>query len=183
MNIIPTIHIIKYNEAEDIIINYSFGVSHFGKYLVASSQNQITNLIFSDDTDYLVEVIQKYWGKTEIFKKTIEIHNNINDILNSKFTNNCKLNFLLKGTNFQLSVWEELIKIPYGTLTTYGEIAKNISKPKSYRAVANAVGDNPIAIFIPCHRVIRKDRSIGGYRWGLELKKKILSNEGTNQFE
>jgi len=86
----------------------------------------------------------------------------------------------LKGTKFQLKVWEYLRKIPYGTIKTYTQIAKAISKPLAVRAVANAVGKNPYPPHIPCHRVIRSDGSLGGYsgKGGVNTKKKLLKKEG-----
>ena len=87
---------------------------------------------------------------------------------------------LLKGTKFQLKVWRFLQKIPRGKIKTYSEIAKAIGKPKSFRAVANAVAKNPFPPTIPCHRVVRADGSLGGYsgKGGLKTKKKLLKKEG-----
>ncbi len=81
------------------------------------------------------------------------------------------------GTPFQREVWLELTKIPYGTVTTYQHIAAQIGRPKAVRAVANAIGRNPISIFIPCHRVIGSDGTLHGYRWGVEIKEKLLARE------
>tara|TARA_B100000965_G_C19065904_1_gene529887 strand:+ start:225 stop:500 length:276 start_codon:yes stop_codon:yes gene_type:complete len=86
----------------------------------------------------------------------------------------------LKGTNFQLKVWGFLMKIPKGSVKTYAQVAKAIGKPLAYRAVGNAVAKNPYPIKIPCHRVIRADRKIGGYsaKGGIKSKKKLLKKEG-----
>lgn len=85
-----------------------------------------------------------------------------------------------KGTDFQKMVWLELLKIPRGSVITYSELAKRIGKPRAVRAVANAVGANPFAPEVPCHRVIRSDGTLGGYSGigGVEGKKKLLQNEG-----
>ena len=87
---------------------------------------------------------------------------------------------ILKGTKFQVKVWNYLKKIPKGKIVTYLEVAKAINNPKSVRAVANAIGKNPYAPKIPCHRVIRSDGSLGGYsgRGGIKTKKKLLKSEG-----
>ena len=87
---------------------------------------------------------------------------------------------ILKGTKFQLKVWNYLKKIPKGQIRTYLEVAKAIKRPKSVRAVANAIGKNPNAPKIPCHRVIRSDRKLGGYSGpgGIKTKKKLLKSEG-----
>ena len=83
-----------------------------------------------------------------------------------------------EGTDFQKLVWEELLKIPYGESRTYSEIAVAIGRPKASRAVGNAINKNPIAIIIPCHRVIGKDGNLRGYAGGLELKEMLLRLEG-----
>ena len=87
---------------------------------------------------------------------------------------------ILKGTKFQLKVWKYLKKIPKGQIRTYSDVAKAIIKPKSVRAVANAVGKNPYPPKIPCHRVIRSDGSLGGYsgKGGINTKRKLLKSEG-----
>ena len=87
---------------------------------------------------------------------------------------------ILKGTKFQLKVWRYLRKIPKGQTRTYSDVAKAINKPKSVRAVANAIGKNPYAPKIPCHRVIRSDGSLGGYsgKGGINTKRKLLKSEG-----
>ena len=90
------------------------------------------------------------------------------------------LAMILKGTKFQLKVWKYLKKIPKGQIRTYSDVAKAINKPKSVRAVANAIGKNPYAPKIPCHRVIRSDGSLGGYsgKGGINTKRKLLKSEG-----
>ncbi len=84
---------------------------------------------------------------------------------------------LNQGTSFQQAVWRELLKIPFGSTSTYSQIAKNIGHSKAQQAVGGAIGDNPIAIIIPCHRVIGKNGNLTGFRWGLERKKQLLEIE------
>lgn len=86
----------------------------------------------------------------------------------------------LKGTTFQKKVWSELLKIPRGKTITYKELARKIGKPEAVRAVANAVGANPLIVTIPCHRVVRSDGSLGGYSGvgGIKTKRALLSKEG-----
>lgn len=91
-----------------------------------------------------------------------------------------KLSFDLYGTDFQKKVWAELLRIPFGQTRAYAEIAARIGRPKAYRAVANACGANPVAIAIPCHRVVASGGKIGGYGGGLERKRKLLDKEGVH---
>lgn len=81
------------------------------------------------------------------------------------------------GTDFQRSVWEALLQIPYGKTTTYSQVAVSIDRPKAIRAAGTAIGKNPIPIIIPCHRVIATNGGLGGFAWGLEVKKKLLDRE------
>ncbi|MFK8028850.1 MAG: bifunctional transcriptional activator/DNA repair enzyme AdaA [Gammaproteobacteria bacterium] len=87
------------------------------------------------------------------------------------------LRLLVKGTNFQVQVWRALLEVPSGELVDYSTIAQKIKRPKATRAVASAIGANPVALLIPCHRVIRRDGGLGGYRWGLPRKQMLLVKE------
>jgi AraC family transcriptional regulator, regulatory protein of adaptative response / methylated-DNA-[protein]-cysteine methyltransferase len=91
-----------------------------------------------------------------------------------------KLNLLLKGTKFQRQVWRELVKIPSGATTTYGDIAKRMKNSGAVRAVGQAVGANPVGVLVPCHRVLAHGGKIGGYAWGLEKKRALLKAEGVS---
>lgn len=111
--------------------------------------------------------------------------NNINEAMFVENQNINSSNFImdvtklsLVGTDFQIKVWQAVLKIPSGKIVTYQEIANEIGRPKSHRAVANALASNKIAYFIPCHRVIRKDGKLGGYKWGTEKKSSLLKSEG-----
>ena len=84
---------------------------------------------------------------------------------------------LLKGTSFQMDVWMELLKIPHGERVSYSDLSKRICRKNAERAVGNAVGRNPLAILVPCHRVVRKDGSLGGYYWGVQKKRSLLNYE------
>ena len=86
----------------------------------------------------------------------------------------------MEGTDFQLDVWRALLEIPMGETRTYADIAREVGRPKAFRAVGTAVGQNPIAYLIPCHRVIRTDGGLGGYHWGIEVKEKMLQFEGVS---
>lgn len=125
----------------------------------------------------LVDKIGKEDKKTNL---TDKINYQIKEYLSGKlkvfdFYNDISL----KGTEFQLKVWKELQNIPYGETRTYKEIAQAIGKPKAIRAVASAIGKNPIMIIIPCHRVIGSDGKLHGYAYGLDLKKNLLNIENS----
>jgi O-6-methylguanine DNA methyltransferase len=112
------------------------------------------------DSDYLnfaIEQLEQY------FKKEREIFD-----LNIKFN---------KGTDFQKSIWNTLLQIPYGQTVSYAKVAASIGNPKAVRAVGSAIGANPVSIIIPCHRVIGSDGSLTGFAWGLEVKRKLLDLE------
>lgn len=133
-------------------------------FLIEESDNCIVRLEFTDKKE-TTEI------KTELMKK---LYKELNDYFSGElkyFTIPIKP----KGSEFQMKVWNELQNIKYGKTTSYKEIAKNIGNSKSYRAVGNANGKNPIAIIIPCHRVINSNGKIGGYTGGID-KKNILLN-------
>ena len=90
-----------------------------------------------------------------------------------------KIKLHLAGTRFQIKVWEALLKIPMGALASYGDVATMIGQPGASRAVGNAIGHNPVAFLIPCHRVIRQNGAIGGYMWGTKRKQAMIAWEGT----
>jgi len=102
---------------------------------------------------------------------------NVVENLSSCTNNGRSIQVLLKGTRFQVKVWEALLRIPEGTAVSYGELAKVVGRPGASRAVGNAVGKNPIAYLIPCHRVLRSSGQISGYRWGETRKRAILARE------
>lgn len=92
----------------------------------------------------------------------------------SRFLLGSPTRVFVQGTQFQVRVWKELAKIEKGQVTSYQDIAKKIGNPKAVRAVGSAVGANPVSLIIPCHRVLRKNGELGGYRWGVEIKQKVL---------
>ena len=111
----------------------------------------------------------------EDYKATVSL---IEPIFDLRYNHHGKpLNVHLRGTNFQLKVWEALLQVPLGAVTTYSGIAARIGKPNALRAVGTAVGHNPIAVLIPCHRVIRKVGEFGNYRYGELRKKALLARE------
>lgn len=116
--------------------------------------------------------------ETGIFDASFSDENNVQNHKQYFFKPDIDLTkILLVGTNFQCKVWRELLKIPAGTISTYQNLAQTIQQPNAWRAVANALANNKIAYFIPCHRVIRKNGHMGGYKWGIEKKLALLKAE------
>lgn len=160
-----------------VTIRYGIHPTPFGKCLIATTDRGICHLGFvqiseGDAIDNLV----KDWGQARM----IEDHKSTAMLVEPIFDLGRRgkpLSVHLRGTNFQLKVWEALLQIPAGTVTTYEGIAERIGKPGAPRAVGTAIGHNPIAVLIPCHRVIRKVGDFGNYRYGALRKKALLAYE------
>lgn len=167
------------NKGENLTINYSFRESLFGRILVASTHKGICYMGFSDDKQIAFSELEKRFPKASFIQKTDEIQQNALQIYTQDWSKINKIKLHLKGTDFQLKVWEALLKIPTGNLATYGNIANLIQKPKASRAVGTAIGNNPIGFLIPCHRVIQSTGIFGGYMWGTTRKTAIIGWEAS----
>lgn len=165
------------NGGKNLVIKFSFGECQFGNYLVASTDVGVCNLLFFEDsgTEALDE-IKQLWPNARIVKEETIYHQSIKAFFdNNSDSEQIKLH--LKGTPFQLKVWEALLKIPEGNFISYSNIAESINKPSAQRAVGTAIGSNPVGFIIPCHRVIKSVGGIGEYRWGTERKMAIIGWE------
>lgn len=167
------------NKGRNLIINYSFAESLFGRILVASTHKGICYMSFSDNPQTSFSDLKKRFPKACFIQQTDEIQQNALLIYTEDWNEIDQIKLHLKGTDFQLKVWEALLKIPTGNLTTYGNIAKSIQRPKASRAVGTAIGSNPIAFLIPCHRVIQSTGIFGGYMWGTTRKTAIIGWEAS----
>lgn len=167
------------NKGENLSINYSYEESLFGKILVASTNKGICYMGFSDEKNIAFSELEKRFPKANFIQQTDEIQQNALLIYTQDWSKINQIKLHLKGTDFQLKVWEALLKIPMGNLATYGNIAKEIQKPKASRAVGTAIGSNPIAYVIPCHRVIQSTGIFGGYMWGTIRKTAIIGWEAS----
>lgn len=170
------------NGAQNLAICYQFNQSVFGQYLIASTQKGICFLMFNSNKNELLVEMKHYFPNALLKEKVTVFHQTAALVLNNQNLNNQLLNLHLKGTDFQIKVWEALLKIPEGNFTTYGKLAQNIGNAKASRAVGTAIGSNPIAFIIPCHRVIQSSGKFGQYRWGSERKAAILGWEAAKQF-
>lgn len=159
-------------------INIEWGISEtpVGKMLIARAPKGIVQLSFfeADEADSYQQLTHDWPDAT--LKRNDRLASELSrEIFKSKSIT--PLNLDLHGTEFQLQVWKSLMEIPSGKTATYSQLAKRIGKPNAARAVGNAIGKNRIAYLIPCHRVIREDGSLGGYRWGTTCKSKLLAQE------
>lgn len=167
------------NGGKNLVINYSFAESPFGNILVGSTEKGICHMAFADDESAAFAVLQGHFPNAR-FKQMVDlIQQNALYIFTHDGSKLNKIKLHLKGTDFQLKVWQALLKIPMGRLTTYGAIATEIENPNASRAVGSAIGSNPVAFLIPCHRVIQSSGIFGGYMWGHTRKTAIIGWEGT----
>lgn len=173
------------NGGENLAINYSFAESPFGNMLVASTSKGICYLAFADDAPSALETLKSRFPNATYKQMMDLIQQNALFIFTHDWTKLGEVKLHLKATSFQLKVWETLLKIPMGKLTSYGNIARQIQLPKASRAVGTAIGDNPVAFLIPCHRIIQSTGVVGGYHWGNTRKTAIIGWEAaqTDQFK
>lgn len=165
------------NGGENLILNYSYASTPFGEIIIASTPIGICSMEFADNYAEAFNSLQRKFPKARYCQKSDTTQQNALLIFTQDRRRMNTIRLHLKGTDFQLKVWEALLKIPMGEMTTYGEIAEQIDNPKAWRAVGTAVGKNPVAFLIPCHRVIRTSGDIGNYHWGKTRKNAIIGWE------
>ncbi|MGE4512921.1 MAG: bifunctional helix-turn-helix domain-containing protein/methylated-DNA--[protein]-cysteine S-methyltransferase [Chryseobacterium sp.] len=170
------------NGGKSLAINYSFSESPFGKIIAASTEKGICYMAFENDTHKALGDLQIKFPNASFFENRDEFQKNALSIFNKDWTKLNTVKLHLKGTDFQLKVWESLLSIPMGKLSTYGNLAEKIGNPKASRAVGTAIGSNPVAFLIPCHRVIQSSGKIGGYMWGSDRKQLIIGWESSKVY-
>lgn len=164
-------------------INYSFCDSPFGRILIASTSKGICYTAFADEDDETAfKLLHNHFPNAAYHAHQDALQQSALCIFNADWSRPDELKLHLKGTPFQLRVWETLLKIPMGGLTTYGRIAAAMGHAKASRAVGSAVGDNPVAFLIPCHRVIRSTGETGKYHWGASRKQAMIGWEASRTF-
>jgi AraC family transcriptional regulator of adaptative response/methylated-DNA-[protein]-cysteine methyltransferase len=168
------------NGGEQLTINYSFAQTPFGKLLVASTNKGVCYMAFADESeDTAFDKLQSRFPNATYHHLLDQIQQNALFIFTQDWSKLNEIKLHLKGTAFQLKVWETLLKVPMGGLTTYARLASNLNNPNACRAVGTAVGDNPVAFLIPCHRVIRSTGEIGQYHWGSLRKNAMIGWEAS----
>ncbi|PSR53652.1 cysteine methyltransferase [Adhaeribacter arboris] len=169
------------NGGENLTIHYSFAESPFGNVLVASTPKGICYLAFADEEQVAFTKLQAKFPKATYTQIVDLAQQNALYIFTHDWSKLNQIKLHLKATDFQLKVWEALLKIPTGQLTTYGKIARQINLPNASRAVGTAIGDNPVAFLIPCHRIIQSTGVLGGYHWGTVRKSAIIGWEAASR--
>jgi AraC family transcriptional regulator of adaptative response/methylated-DNA-[protein]-cysteine methyltransferase len=160
-----------------LAISYSFGTSPFGYYLVASTAKGICKLSFADDEAAALAELRQEWPNASLLATQAAAHEQVARFFERKFTAADRLHLHLKGTPFQLKIWESLLRIPEGQLRTYAQLATAADNGAAVRAAGTAIGANPVGYLIPCHRVIRQTGDLGQYRWGTPRKAALLGWE------
>jgi AraC family transcriptional regulator of adaptative response/methylated-DNA-[protein]-cysteine methyltransferase len=160
-------------------INYDFADSPFGTVMIASTRDGICHMAFEADRDAGFATLYRTFPEARFHQCRDQMQKHALSVFGRNLASpDGKIKLHLQGTPFQIKVWEALLKIPMGGLASYGGIARMIGQPAASRAVGTAIGHNPVAFLIPCHRVIRQNGVIGGYMWGAERKQAMIAWEG-----
>jgi AraC family transcriptional regulator of adaptative response/methylated-DNA-[protein]-cysteine methyltransferase len=167
------------NGGSELFINYSFAESPFGNILVASTQKGICHMAFADDEQNALYDLKRQFPRATYKQMVDLIQQNALYIFTHDWSELDQIKLHLKGTAFQLKVWETLLKIPVGGLSTYKTVAEKINNPNALRAVGSAIGQNPVAFIIPCHRVIQSAGTFGNYHWGATRKTAMIGWEAS----
>jgi AraC family transcriptional regulator of adaptative response/methylated-DNA-[protein]-cysteine methyltransferase len=161
-------------------IRFAVAACSLGALLVASTGKGICSILLGDDPEQLVRDLQDRFPKAELVGAEVEFERTVAQVVGFIEAPGIGLDLPLdvRGTAFQQRVWQALRQIPAGQTVSYAELAERVGLPAGARAVAGACAANPVAVAIPCHRVVRNDGSISGYRWGVERKQALLEREG-----
>jgi AraC family transcriptional regulator of adaptative response/methylated-DNA-[protein]-cysteine methyltransferase len=160
-------------------IHYAMGNCHFGDFFIAATETGICQLDFLDAIDITdsLNQLSRTWPSAEIDNRPPLSMPVVEAFLQGQPVNTERLSLHVTGSEFQIKVWKALLNIPMGHTATYTDIANTIGHSKAVRAVGTAIGSNPVAFLVPCHRVIRKSGELGGYRWGVSRKQAIIGWE------
>lgn len=162
-------------------ISYTLAGCSLGRLLVAATEKGVCAVRLGDSDAALEAALLSEYPAADVQRDDKGLNLWVEQLLNhlDGVRPHLDLPLDVQATAFQWSVWEKLREIPYGATRSYSEIAKAIGRPTATRAVARAIATNPVALVVPCHRVIREDRSLGGYRWGVERKQSLLQRESS----
>jgi AraC family transcriptional regulator of adaptative response/methylated-DNA-[protein]-cysteine methyltransferase len=165
------------NGGKALSINFSYAETPFGNIIVASTPKGICYMAFADDKDTAFNELYAQFPNASYYQVVDMAQQNALNIFKSDWSQLSQIKLHLKGTDFQIKVWEALLKIPTGGLNTYSNVANTVKLPSASRAVGSAIGANPVAFLIPCHRVIKSTGEFGQYHWGANRKTAIIGWE------
>lgn len=170
------------NGGQNLTLHYSYAESPFGTILIASTTKGVCHLVFLDTSKAAgLDSLRAAFPNATLQLQTDAFQEQALAVFQNDWSNLQQIKLHLKGSDFQLKVWEALLHIPQGQLSTYGAIAQQIKHPNASRAVGTAIGNNPIAFLIPCHRVIQASGKMGGYRWSPVRKKAMIGWEAAKK--
>lgn len=172
------IHKMRKEAEENILLRYSFSKSSFGDVLIASTDKGICFLAFVGDKKSALADLKRRFPDPRFEEKQDARQKKALKVFTNSSRKSDTIDVHIEGTPFQHEVWSALLNIPSGKTATYQEIAQRIKKPNAIRAVGSAIGKNPVAYLVPCHRVIKSNGNIGGYLWGSDRKIALLKKEG-----
>jgi AraC family transcriptional regulator of adaptative response/methylated-DNA-[protein]-cysteine methyltransferase len=160
-------------------INYTIVDSPLGRLLVAATSRGVSALYFGESDTNLAAALRKEYPHAELARDRNGLEASVGKILAHLRGREPHLDLPtdVQATAFQRRVWEELRRIPYGVTRTYSQVARAIGRPTAIRAVARACATNPVSVIVPCHRVVREDGNLAGYRWGLDRKRTLIAHE------
>lgn len=163
-------------------IRFAIGECSLGSILVAQSERGVCAISLGEDPDVLLHDLQRRFPHANLIGSDKHFEETVARVVGfvDAPSQGLELPLDIRGTAFQQRVWKALTQIPWGARVSYAELAQRLGSPSSSRAVANACGSNPLAIAIPCHRVVRSDGSLSGYRWGIERKRLLLEREASS---
>ncbi|MEJ1356436.1 MAG: bifunctional helix-turn-helix domain-containing protein/methylated-DNA--[protein]-cysteine S-methyltransferase [Candidatus Sedimenticola sp. (ex Thyasira tokunagai)] len=166
-----------------LTIQFGFHVTPFGECLIASTSRGVCHLVFVEQGDHelALEGLKSLWTNADFEENAQQTSLLVKQAFTLEGDKRQGIKLLVRGTNFQVKVWQALLNIPQGYALTYGNIATWIGSPNASRAVGSAIGKNPVAYLIPCHRVIRGSGIIGEYRWGSDRKRAMIAWEAAHR--
>lgn len=170
-----TIRPLGFARAKDKTVCYGFYDTPYGTMLIASSHKGVCRVAFADDREEALDELRAELKGAKLQEQSDPSHKQMLRLLQGRSSENITL--YLEGTSFERKVWRELLRIPYGITVSYADVAAGTGFTKAYRSVGNAVGANPIAVIIPCHRVIHADGTLGDYNAGIEKKLALVGEE------
>jgi AraC family transcriptional regulator, regulatory protein of adaptative response / methylated-DNA-[protein]-cysteine methyltransferase len=160
-------------------LHFAIGRCSLGSVLVARGERGVRAILLGDDPTAVTRELERRFPEAALVRRDEDLARSLSEVIGLVESPGQTLDLLLdlRGTSFQQRVWQALREIPAGSTATYTELASRIGSPNSVRAVAQACASNPLAVIVPCHRVLRSDGALAGYRWGLERKRMLLERE------